>query len=403
MLVTGHAVDLRGVPLTDELLRVYHNFNPKVPACYASQFQKTIIMSYAKELEIACLAVQRAARLTKSILASVDKGALDKQDNTPVTIADFAAQALIISALHHVFPADQFVGEESSGALRENPQLLDRVWEVVSTTKLDDVDGEEKGIVLATPSSPDEMLNLIDLGGKGAGGPEGRIWVLDPVDGTATFIKGQQYAVCLALLEDGQQKVGVLGCPNLKLESDLQRTRVQENVVDSAGAGQMLSAVLGQGAYIQPLSNTTRLLEGQRQRLPTRQPTDPSNVRFVDCAYADSTDYNKHGLVATALGAPWPATADLWSSQMRYVALAVGECNTLIKIVRQQDHRSSIWDHAGGMLIAQEVGCTITDVRGDPVSCGQGRKLAGAYGLVVAPAPVHASVLEAVKEVIQRS
>lgn len=355
-------------------------------------------MSYAKELEIACLAVQRAARLTKTILASVDKGALDKQDNTPVTIADFAAQALIISAVHGVFPSDQFVGEESSAALRENPQLLDRVWEVVSTTKLDD-DEEQENIALATPSSPDEMLDLIDLGGKGVGGSEGRIWVLDPVDGTATFIKGQQYAVCLALLEDGQQKVGVLGCPNLKLEaeSDIQ-ARVQENVVDSAGAGHMLSAVVGQGAYIRPLANTAHLQPARR--LPTRKPAEASSVRFADCEYADSTDYTKHGQVATALGAPWPATADLWSSQMRYVAVAVGECNTLIKIVRDPSHRSSIWDHAGGMLIAQEVGCTITDAQGKAVSCGQGRKLAS-YGLVVAPAPVHARVLEAVQGVIQ--
>lgn len=355
-------------------------------------------MSYAKELEIGCLAVQRAARLTKQILASVDKGALDKHDNTPVTIADFAAQALIISAIHHVFPADQFVGEESSGALRENPQLLDRVWEVVSTTKLDDA--EDQNIALATPSSPDEMLALIDLGGNGAGGSQGRIWVLDPVDGTATFIKGQQYAVCLALLEDGHEKVGVLGCPNLKLDEPCAlHARVQEDVVDSAGPGQMLSAVVGQGAYLQALSNTACLSE--RRRLPAKQASDASAVRFVDCEDSDSTDYSKHAQVAAALHAPWPAAADLWSSQMRYVAVAVGEGNTLIKIVRQPEHRSSIWDHAGGMLIAQEVGCTITDVEGNPVSCAEGRKLAEAYGLVVAPAPVHATVLAAVQAVVR--
>lgn len=354
-------------------------------------------MAYEKELEIACLAVQRAARLTKTILASVDKGALDKHDNTPVTIADFAAQALIISAVHHVFPTDQFVGEESSGALRENPELLERVWELVSTTKLD---GEEEGIAaLATPASPAEMLDLIDLGGHGAGGAEGRIWVLDPVDGTATFIKGQQYAVCLALLENGQEKVGVLGCPNLKLES-ATTCKVQEDVVDSAGAGQMVCAVDGQGAYLRPLANTARLQPATR--LPLRNKvSEASGVRFVDCADAESTDYTQHSRVAAALSAPWPATTDLWSSQMRYVAVAVGECNTLIKIVRDKRHRSSVWDHAGGMLIAREVGCEITDVLGQPVSCGMGRKLAGAFGLVVAPVEVHAKVLEAVQAVIR--
>ena len=40
-------------------------------------------------------------------------------------------------------------------------------------------------------------------------------WTLDPIDGTSGFLRGGQYAVCLALIIDGAVKVGVLGCPNL--------------------------------------------------------------------------------------------------------------------------------------------------------------------------------------------
>ena len=53
------------------------------------------------------------------------------------------------------------------------------------------------------------------------GGPKGRHWVLDPVDGTLGFIRGDQYAVALALLEDGKVIIGVLGCPNYPMKKEL--------------------------------------------------------------------------------------------------------------------------------------------------------------------------------------
>lgn len=53
------------------------------------------------------------------------------------------------------------------------------------------------------------------------GGPKGRHWVLDPVDGTLGFVRGDQYAVALALVEDGKVVLGVLGCPNYPMKKEL--------------------------------------------------------------------------------------------------------------------------------------------------------------------------------------
>ena len=44
------------------------------------------------------------------------------------------------------------------------------------------------------------------------------VWALDPIDGTKGFLRGGQYAVCLALLEDGKPVLGVMGTPNLPLD-----------------------------------------------------------------------------------------------------------------------------------------------------------------------------------------
>ncbi|KAJ2972925.1 hypothetical protein NQ176_g6883 [Zarea fungicola] len=161
--------------------------------------------SLEHERAIAEAAVLRAAILTKRIQSQVN--AVSKADATPVTVADFAAQALLISALHAAFPGDGFLGEEDSSVLRSDAQLRDRVYEVVLSS------AKAGGETLASPSSMEEMLDLIDLGGSGQGGHSGRFWVMDPIDGTATFLRGQQYAVSLALIENGKEIVGVLGCP----------------------------------------------------------------------------------------------------------------------------------------------------------------------------------------------
>ncbi|THC99225.1 hypothetical protein EYZ11_001313 [Aspergillus tanneri] len=269
---------------------------------------------YHRELSIACLAVQRAALLTKKVLDAVDKGTLDKSDSTPVTIADFTAQALIVSAIHHVFPEDTIVGEEDSMALRQDESLLERAWDLVSSVQLED---EESEALLYSPGSKEEMLELIDLGALGTCSPHNRSWVLDPVDGTATFMQGQQYAVCLALVENGRQKVGVLGCPNLNLSSG----RMHEDIVDHDGYGHQLFAVAGQGAYMRRMGRGA-LLPARRVE-PRPQISDFKDLDFVDCVASTSSNYDSHAHFASYLGVPWPHTTDLWAAQLRYVAIAV--------------------------------------------------------------------------------
>jgi len=198
-------------------------------------------VSYTKELLIAQIVVQQASIVIKNLFQSIERGIKFKADQTLVTIADFAVQALLIGAVHYYFPFDEIVGEESADLLRQDPLLLSHVWEIVSSANSDTIEGQE---LLYTPKSAEEMCDIIDLG-SGAGGREGRVWVLDPIDGTAAFVRGQQYAVCLALLEDGYEKVGVLGCPNLSLD----KGKVSEELIDRDGYGLMLSAVRGQGSF----------------------------------------------------------------------------------------------------------------------------------------------------------
>ncbi|KAI7298059.1 hypothetical protein KC315_g18199, partial [Hortaea werneckii] len=112
--------------------------------------------NYEQELNVALLAVQRATQLTKSVFHQNAKGTLNKSDASPVTIGDFGAQALIISALQANFPNDEIVAEEEAKDLRENSQLRDLVYGLTQEAKLSDAAAEQ---TLGGPiASADKML-----------------------------------------------------------------------------------------------------------------------------------------------------------------------------------------------------------------------------------------------------
>ncbi|KAL6250228.1 hypothetical protein RBB50_002529 [Rhinocladiella similis] len=352
---------------------------------------------YQKELELGLLAVQRAALLTKTVLASVDKGAQTKDDNSPVTVADLGAQALLISAIHHNFPNDEFIGEESSETLRQDKSLCDRVWDLVRTTCSE---CQETQHLLGTISSEEEMLDAIDRG-CGRGGNSGRIWMLDPIDGTKAFMNGGQYVVALALIEDGEQRVGILGCPNLSLE------RFGDEVSDvsaaTGGEGVVISAVRGQGAHMRPLSLSRPGVlspESKARRIskPSRRSGQP--IQFVESTQSRSSDLEAHRGVAEKIGSNWPGT-EVFAIQMRYVAMAAGHCDVMIRIPSDNMHREMAWDHAGGVLVLQEAGGKVQDLDGNPIDFGAGRKLQANHGIVAAMDDVHAQVLETAQGILR--
>ena len=345
---------------------------------------------YEKELAAAQHAVQKAALLTKRVFNSIDKGVVEKSDRTTVTVADLGAQALMITVLHQEFPSDDFLGEESASMLRESPDLAERVWQLVSSTSIIDEINEAKPRV---PRSKGEMMDMIDRGGSGQGGRKGRIWIPDPIDGTSTFIRGEQYVVCLCLMKDGVQKVGVLGCPNLSLASG----KISETSAPADGIGIMLSAVAGEGTYLR------RLTFGALDR-PTRARVNgdianTSELRLVECAASSSMNNTKHRLTAHKLGAAFPGT-ELWSQQLKYVALTVGGHDAMIRIPCSDWHRTCVWNHAGGHLIYEEAGGKVTDMYGREIDFGAGRRCYGNIGNVAAPREIHEKVLRAVREVL---
>ena len=366
------------------------HINPFTPS--ARTLTSTTNMAYEKELRIAQLAVQRATLLTKQVFHSHAKGTLNKSDASPVTIGDFGAQALIIAALAQHFPDDQIVAEEEAKDLRENADLKATVWDLVQQAHLSDAAAEKE--LGGSIDSTDQLLDVLDKGASN-GGNSGRIWALDPIDGTKGFLRGGQYAVCLALMVDGDVKVGVLGCPNLPVDDAVPLTEdLGANASDAEGKGVLFSGVLGQGATSRPLGTGA---------LQKEQPIAMSKIsKLADATFCESVEagHSSHGDqadIAKKLGITKPSVR--MDSQAKYGSIARGAGEVYPRLPVRKDYQEKIWDHAAGDLIVREAGGEVTDVQGNRLDFGQGRTLAKNKGVVAAPKAHHKEVLDAVKSV----
>ena len=401
---------------------------------------------HSKELSVALRAVHLASLLTKQHLLTyqsttrrVDEST--KADASEVTVADFAAQAVLISIIHHVFPNDSFIAEESSEMLRSDDALLGRVWELVlGASKLQEQSKRswsDSALDVKLPTSQEEMLSVIDLGqqddkGK-ASSNSGRTWILDPIDGTKTYIRGQQYAVCLCLIDDSEQKVAVLGCPNLNLEQrgENDRVTIEETIVDlNPNDGWILSTLKGHGAYLSRTASPASRQKAedvlgpslhdhnpqapaparqqQAQPKPSLHFTDSSasphvskdlhNRIFEHFAPHSSPDSAPHtrklSIPAVPEGTPSLAL-DIWSMQLKYVLLALRAegADAMVRMPPQSTYHAAVWDHAGGQLLLTESGGVLTDAHGKGfVIDGKTRKLEGNWGVCAVRGGRHVGV-----------
>ncbi|KAK3682586.1 hypothetical protein B0T22DRAFT_387250 [Podospora appendiculata] len=350
--------------------------------------------SFAKELEVAQLAVQRATILTKRVFHNSAKGTVSKDDASPVTVGDFGAQALIIAALQANFPGDKIVAEEESDTLRSNAALRDQIWDLVRTTALDDAAAE--ALLGGAVKDADAMLDLIGLGNS-KGGASGRIWAIDPIDGTKGFLRGGQYAVCLALMVDGDVKVGVLGCPNLPVDDAAPLTAdIGTDQTDEGGSrGVIFSAVLGQGASSRPLG-TGALAEGKP--IAMKPITEMAAASFCESVEAGHSNQGESAQIAQKLGITRPSVR--MDSQAKYGSIARGAGDIYLRLPTSKTYQEKIWDHAAGDLIVREAGGQVTDTTGSRLDFSVGRTLAANRGVIAAPAAVHGQVLKAVQEVL---
>jgi len=353
---------------------------------------------YRRELEVALATVKRAATMSQSILSALDKGVIAKDDLSLVTVGDFAVQALLAASIRHAFPGDTLVGEESADELRQTPALLDRVWELLLRYGNGNaVVAEDSESVVTLPQSKDHLCDLIDRCSAGVPGTgEERTWVFDPIDGTTTFVRGEMYAINVALLQGGQQALSVVALPVLSADVRCGAT-VSNSSLDPTGRGAVLFAARGYGTYVRPLFGAAE----PARRIEAHAEATEVGLRSVSCVdmlFSGVDDV--HAAVAERLGVAFPG-CDLLGWVPRWAVLALGLANMTVWVYKRRDYHAKVWDHAGAMLLFEEVGGMVTDVDGKAIDLGAGRKLEKNFGFVAAPRRLHGAVLKAAQDTLR--
>ncbi|MBN1267371.1 MAG: 3'(2'),5'-bisphosphate nucleotidase [Anaerolineales bacterium] len=324
--------------------------------------------SYQKEAAFALQAVGEAARLCQKIQQEMVLKALSKEDRSPVTVADFASQAVIAHMLQEQFPDEPLVGEEASHSL-QLPEQADKRKAV------------EKYVRQVFPqASGGDVLAWIDTG---AGEPADRFWTLDPIDGTKGFLRGQQYAVALALIEKGEVVVGALGMPNLN-------TKMEE---DPDGDGSLVIAVRGEGSWVVEAGGS----DFARMQVTSR--VDPATVRVLRSYESGHTNVSQIDIFIEKMGITHePVRMD---SQAKFAVLAAGRGELILRLISpsRPDYHEKIWDQAAGSIVIEEAGGKVTDLTGRKLDFTRGSELLGNTGVLVSNSALHEAALAALKAV----
>ncbi len=321
---------------------------------------------YEHELKVALDAVRQAAVLAELVSRNLKaESSMLKADTSPVTVADYGVQAIIHRCLAGEFPDDPIVAEEDADDL-EKPENR-----VLADVLLD---------VLGQASSDWSLPAMIGHIGRGrhAGGANGRFWSLDPIDGTKGFIRGDQYAIALSLIEHGKPVLGVLGCPRLVMGDGGEESRM----------GWLCYAVNG--------SSHAMTFDGSSSRqLHVSGVQRTEDIVMCESVESGHSAHDVSAVIARELGIHrQPARMD---SQAKYAVVAAGEADVYLRLPTRADYREKIWDHAAGVLLVTNAGGVVSDVAGNTLDFSKGRTLSGNRGVIAAAAGVHASVAKIVR------
>lgn len=314
------------------------------------------------EVRLALEALRHASRVCRSVRATLDlpSSISEKADKSPVTVADLASQAIVSAVLERECPEVPVVGEEDAFLLERDPSLLERTLSALASVGFE--------------ASATELVRLLGLGGN-AGSSE-RFWTLDPIDGTKGFLRKEQYAVALGLVEAGEVVVGALACPNLSTPGQ-------------QGVGSLFAALDGGGAWAGSLDDSTRL-----EPIETSLTRRPSEARLVESVEPGHSAHAHSAEIATQLGMTRsPVRLD---SQAKYAVVARGEADLYLRLPTREDYEEKIWDHAAGALIVTEAGGRVTDIAGHNLDFSRGRTLKGNRGVVASNGRWHDEVLRSI-------
>lgn len=232
-------------------------------------------VDHAPRLELARLAAREAGQWTLRYFQSESLAVELKHDRSPVTVADRQAEQLLRERIAERFPDDAILGEEF-------------------------------------PEKP---------------GTSGYRWILDPIDGTKSFIRGVPlYGTLVGVEHDGRSTIGVIYIPALE---------------------ECLYAATGEGAWYE---------RGQRAPRQARVSTCTALAEALVCS--SDTRFPPARREAYDRLQQAAGVSRTWGDCYGYLLVATGRAEVMV------DPIMNVWDAAAIQPILVEAGGTFTDWQG---------------------------------------
>jgi len=257
-----------------------------------------------RRLDFAVCAAQASSKLTLKYFGGSDLDQSTKEDGSPVTIADRACESDLRQRIEEAYPDDSILGEEFESK--------------IGTTEYE--------------------------------------WVIDPIDGTISFVQGVPlFGTMLACMLNGHPVLGVIAMPALD---------------------EIVFAADGLGCW-----------HSIRNAKPTK--AQASTIRDLDQALINTTSLSyfttpKHRRLYEQLDAASKHSRG-WSDCYGWVLYATGRVDAVIEPVL------SLWDYAAAIPIITEAGGIWTDLSGEKaLSSGE---------IVATNEPLHKQIMAIIQSV----
>lgn len=321
-------------------------------------------MDLSQELET----IKTIARMAASVCQTIQAELVDpsqKNGREPVTIADYASQAVIGNGLAENFPDDAVLSEERS---EEFMLLFSDEQRLLVQQFVTDALG---GYVF-----DEQVCAWLDFGKQKQAQ---RTWVIDPIDGTKGFLGKRHYCVAIGLLYDGEPVLGVLASPGFYSDEDYP----------PADMGVLTYAVRGEGAFMEPLNG------GERVPIRVSANNDPRRATLLTSFESGHTDMSLIDQVSLALGRGANAPQRRLDSQDKHAMIACGMGDVYMRLVPEANFREKMWDHAAGYAVVTEAGGYVTDIHGQPLDFSTGTRMMKNRGVLMTNGYLHDALLAA--------
>lgn len=299
---------------------------------------------YHEELKLAIEIVNTASKITEWF-REVGFQSYQKEDDSPVTIADYATQIYIINKIMEQFPGDQIIAEEDDNSFLDHKakRSINSCYEALNI-------GENINI--------EKTLMKKDKYSK-------RQWTVDPIDGTKGYQKGLSYAIGIGFMINSDPKICTIAVPNYKK--------------------------FGKAIFIAEKDNGSKFAINNSEFKPIN--VSPQS-QLKQAKMCHSLHYDEPWVMDFATRAEIANFVQI-DSMAKFCMIADGTADLYVKPMNKS--RSFTWDFLPGILLVQEAGGTVTDLQGNSIELQNDKCVVSAPGLIASNSIIHDDIIEKLK------